>query len=507
MSESAARVRQPIDLDEFERRLRGPAPVARAGEDPLAELARLVGSNPPFGVPRPTAEEQAELQAQSAPSPDPERSYQPEQAYAAEPVYAPGPTYADEALRPSFDERAQVDGDYHPDVAQPAVQQQTRFEPQIDFGRFEEELRREEAGQPAFVVPEPRMAAPRQSDFGVYEPRHEASRDDEGYAPEPAYLADEIEPRSSRRKYYLMGAGLAVVLGAVGIATVLKGGPKTSGDAPTILAASGPVKVAPANPGGAELPSQTSSVLDKGKVDRVNQSRVVTREEQPIDILRPPPAPARPVAPASADQTGTAAPNGNGLFPEPKRVKTVSVRPDGSVISGDAAAEAPRAPTPPQRATITSMPPNVGAPAKPAALASQAPAPKSAAAAPAATPAAPKATTRVAPPKVETAALSDAKPAAPRPAPTTTPVASAGGAGGYAVQLAAPGSEAEARDVSGRMQKKYAGELGSYHPSIVKASVGDKQIYRVRVSGLSKDAATLSTAPIVSGHVRPAAKN
>ena len=34
--------REPIDIDEFERRLRGPEPVRRV-EDPLAELARLVG--------------------------------------------------------------------------------------------------------------------------------------------------------------------------------------------------------------------------------------------------------------------------------------------------------------------------------------------------------------------------------------------------------------------------------------------------------------------------------
>ena len=34
--------REPIDIDEFERRLRGPEPARRV-EDPLAELARLVG--------------------------------------------------------------------------------------------------------------------------------------------------------------------------------------------------------------------------------------------------------------------------------------------------------------------------------------------------------------------------------------------------------------------------------------------------------------------------------
>ena len=48
MSEPAARIRQPIDLEEFERRLRAGAHVTKPEHDPLAELARLVGEDDPF---------------------------------------------------------------------------------------------------------------------------------------------------------------------------------------------------------------------------------------------------------------------------------------------------------------------------------------------------------------------------------------------------------------------------------------------------------------------------
>src|SRR6185437_9493105 len=44
MSEPVAKQRPMINLDEFERRLKRPAPSSQGGDDPLAELARLVGN-------------------------------------------------------------------------------------------------------------------------------------------------------------------------------------------------------------------------------------------------------------------------------------------------------------------------------------------------------------------------------------------------------------------------------------------------------------------------------
>ncbi len=513
MSESAARVRQPIDLDEFERRLRGPAPVARSTEDPLAELARLVGSEPPFGVPRPTPAEQAagyhmEPQAQAAEPAAPEHYAQEAASQEQSAFYDyEQPAPAQDALRPSFEEPVAQQFDPRFD-APPQSPQQARAEPQIDFSRFEAELLAMDSApqqQQRFAAPaadlQPsrsiQMSAPR-FDEGPAAPR----MDDDAYAPPPVFLADEAEERRPRRKIYLMSAALAVVFGAIGIGLVMRGGGKTSGEAPTIMAAQGPVKVQPANPGGVDLPNQTSSVLDKGKVDRVSTSRVVSNQEQPVDLARAP-APARPALPAippSAEQGGPPAATASNGFPEPKRVKTVSVRPDGSVISGDAPAEAPRAPA---RPSIASLPLNPsGAAAKPAAPAPVAAKPAPTAAAPVApAPAAPKATARVTTPKVETAALGDAPArATPKPAAAKPEAAAATGAGGtYAVQLAALPSEQEARETSSRLSKKFASELGSHRPSVVKAAVGEKSVYRVRVSGLSKDAATALCGSIQSG--------
>ncbi len=72
--------------------------------------------------------------------------------------------------------------------------------------------------------------------------------------------------------------------------------------------------------------------------------------------------------------------------------------------------------------------------------------------------------------------------------PRAVPPSSAGG--GFAVQLAAPASEAEAKSTAARLRQRFAAELGGHSPSIRAASVGDKTVYRVRVGGLSREDAT-----------------
>ncbi len=58
------------------------------------------------------------------------------------------------------------------------------------------------------------------------------------------------------------------------------------------------------------------------------------------------------------------------------------------------------------------------------------------------------------------------------------------------MQLAAPSSEQEARDIQLRLIKKYGGDIPGFHPAIRKAISGDKTVYRVRTLGLSKEDAT-----------------
>jgi cell division septation protein DedD len=60
------------------------------------------------------------------------------------------------------------------------------------------------------------------------------------------------------------------------------------------------------------------------------------------------------------------------------------------------------------------------------------------------------------------------------------------GGGGFAVQLAGAGSESEARATISRLQQRYGAALGGRQPVVRKATVGDRDVYRVRVVGLSQ---------------------
>jgi cell division septation protein DedD len=56
--------------------------------------------------------------------------------------------------------------------------------------------------------------------------------------------------------------------------------------------------------------------------------------------------------------------------------------------------------------------------------------------------------------------------------------------GSFSVQLAAPGTEQEARETEARLLQKFGAEFAGFHTSIHKATVGGKPVYRVRVGGL-----------------------
>jgi cell division septation protein DedD len=79
--------------------------------------------------------------------------------------------------------------------------------------------------------------------------------------------------------------------------------------------------------------------------------------------------------------------------------------------------------------------------------------------------------------------------------PTATNAADATAAttsGGWAVQLAAPKSEAEAKGTAAKLSAKYESALNGSQIGVHKAVVNGETIYRLRVGGLSKaDAAAL----------------
>jgi hypothetical protein len=413
-----------IDLEQFERRLRQPSAASRTDEDPLAELARLVGS--PDDPYKSMFEARASRPAASVG----EGRSQYEDAAAKEAV----PRYIENEARYLETEDSLTSGRY------------AAIEAGFPSGRGPANLH-EDADLHAFA------ASDDQSEHWRYE--------DEALAP-PAF---EPEVRS-RRPLYLMAAIIVAGIAGIGASFALKGG-SASHEVAMIKAADGPAKVQPEGVDGADAPNQNASILN-----RTPQSApvaVADGAEQPVVDLSQMPnhALSRGVAPGGAASVVVPRSPGQGSAPgqaaaasqtiagliEPKKVKTVSVRPDGTVLANDGAPSA--------------------ASQSPAHLA-PAPAPKAAT---------PKSTARVAtaPKPVQVADAQSG--VAPAPVSPST-------SGAFAVQLAAPQSEQEARDIQMRLIKKYGGEIPGFHPSIRKAVNGDKTVYRVRSVGLSKEDAT-----------------
>lgn len=438
---AAPQPRQNIDIEEFERRLRMPEP--KVPNDPLAELARLVGgtnkSDPLASLFGDPPAEHAGAQRRE-------------------------PTFDAQHPEPTFDAPADHG-------AAPHVQGDLR-------GSFD---------QAPVYEPHPQPAA--FDEFAHFE-RAEAPPADgwDETAPVPEVVAAPPPPPArSRKPLYLTAAVIAAGFIGIGASLAWRGGPGATGETPTIKAASGPVKVHPPASQTAEAPGRDSALLDKtAATPQVRQ--VVTREEAPMDPAQAARS-ARIVSSGATEGATGAIPAQPGVapqpparptatgFPEPKKVKTVAVRADGSIISSETTATAPQPP------------------AKPAAPAPAAQSKN----------ATPKSVARVATtPKVEeeaepraAAQRPAARPKAEAKAETPTRVARAetqddaaparASGGGFAVQLAAAGSEAEARQTAARLGQKYSEALGGRRPSFHKAA--DKDVYRVRVGGLSREAA------------------
>lgn len=457
MSEASARARQPIDLEEFERRLRGTAAVApfersRIEPQTLGDYARLMNSTDADAV-------RALASADPyAPKPYGSKTYGPKPAapldYDDEPI-----SYAPQAAAPTPYE--------HYPAFEPPV-------PQSDLAAVVD--RYPDSGS--------RFAAePRQVQGQAHGNAQEFSQTEDywdGAQSEPG-VAD-VPDRRSRRPALLIGGAVAICVIVIGAVLAMRGESTSGRDAPTIKAASGPVKIQPEQTNTGSQPAQSASILDRNDSERIAASRVVNREEQPIDVREA--ARAARVEPSRTEQVSPApagnGPAGAGFFPEPRKVKTVSVRPDGSIANEPAAPVA----RPPSMAVAPAIP--VRTPA----------------AAPAVAPAAPKVTARATSP-VPTIGDNAPRSLAPRNlAPvvaSTTPAAARGGTGSFDVQLAAPGTAAEANAAIARLKQRHAAELSGTQPTTVLANVNGRDIYRVRVTGMSQDAANALCARLKAG--------
>ncbi len=437
--------REPIDIEEFERRLRAPEPSPRA-DDPLAELARLVGSQQGQGG-DPFAALFADPQAQRAPDRAP-----PVSAPTNEPLDFPD-------LRPLL-----RGGDFG-------------LEPPV----------------PLSVVPPAVEAAAPEHIHASSE--YESWADAQELAPDAP--APEFPKQRSRKPLYIAAAVIAAGFVGVGATLAWRGGAHQAGGVATIAASTSPTKIAPKEADRGDQAAKDSTMLDRAPAPAVK--KVVTREEQPMDVSSAAKTPR--IIPLSDDagqggSTSTSGPaavapppppplrepsQARSAFPEPKRVKTVSVRADGSIIGTQ---EPPASAAPPPRPVErpAAQPPLNATPKTAARATATTPAPKPVAAKPKPAPKPQVAAVqpRETPRNDEPADATDAAEAAPE-------ARSASASGGYVVQVASAGSEGEARQAASRLGEKFSGALGGRRPSVVKAS---PTLYRVRVTGLSKESAT-----------------
>ncbi len=157
-------------------------------------------------------------------------------------------------------------------------------------------------------------------------------------------------PRGGRRKGLLTVVavfGLAVVgtAGAFGYRSLFSG-PSSSGPPPVIRASGEPSKVAPPP----QAPEQSASKFSYDRFgDAGKDERVVRREEKPVDIAPPATQTPRTVFPGVPTPANTGKPNAAmasanppSALGEPRKVRTVPIRPD----LGDVAANSPVAPEP-----------------------------------------------------------------------------------------------------------------------------------------------------------------
>jgi hypothetical protein len=294
---------------------------------------------------------------------------------------------------------------------------------------------------------------------------HDAYYDDAAHAPDPApaeaayeedYGYDQPVTLAPRRRgrWLAVAAVLALAVvgtaGAFGYRSMKLGG--HAGQPPVIVADKTPTKiVAPVAPKDSQ-----AGVIRPIRSDTPQDSKVVVREEQPVEMREAKAAPpnmlpyasgaagiAVPAQLASPLTTGTTS-TASMINPnEPRKVHTLTIRPDGSIASQPTLAQGGSSrgldlPT----ATV----PHTGASAKTSAAAPK-PAPTRLAAIPPNTPSAPSHTaTRVTP-------------------------------GSHVVQLTSQRSEAEAQSSFRSLQGKYPSILGGRQALIRKVDLGQRGTY------------------------------
>jgi hypothetical protein len=470
------------------------ADQARGENDPLAELARLIGQNDPYGA------------AGAKPAPHPLQS----RANVRPQQYDPPPQDLDAPQSPpSWMQRARHETPLPP--VPPPVPQEPEYEDEPEYQPAPvHPLHRYSAQQPPPPPAQDYYEAPQEyadsrqqyadapQQYGdsrqqyADEPQDPSRYDDalygrlengeQDYQRDPAYPDDpyayqgeyEEEPEPKKRSKGLMTVAAVLALAVVGTGAAFAyrtfvGSPR-SGEPPIIRADNSPTKVVPApSDGGAKTPDRMLSG-DGGE-------KLVSREETPVDVNSrsvgprvvfptlnpnnspPPVASVSPSAPLPAGATGTMPNN------EPRRIRTLAVKGDPADNGGVPAGASAPTQRPPTRSAAAAPPPAAPAPAAPTRNPASANASANTPMSLAPQAADPEPPTRM---------------AATNPT-QTAPAASEGGSG-FLVSVSSQDSESAARDAFRVVQGKYSSVLGSRSPVIKRVDLADgKTKYRAMV--------------------------
>jgi hypothetical protein len=397
--------------------------------DPLAELARLIGQNDPFanfGRANPTHP----LRQSVRPKVEDESVRNPE----ADP-------YFDNEI---FDEA-------QPQPAWVQHRQEQAIEPDPDIASRPHPLHR-------FTTQSAQTAEPPVHDQAAYaDPYPEPPPFDQtGYRDEPYAYGDDFGAGNAAKER--SRRGIVVVAAVLGLAIVGTGGAfayrtfvasPRNGDVPVIKADNNPIKVVP--------PTAGDNKVIQDRLMPAGGEKMVSREEQPVDVRDPTKAGARvssssfpPVNP-QAGPSSAGAPSGS-LGDEPRRVRTFTVKGDSLDVNPAQKGQKQAPAAAPRPAQTTAQPATPG----------------------------------------PSASVSASAPLSLRP--NAAPAAAAATSGGYVVQVSSQRSETDAQASYRALQGKFPSVLGSRQALIKRADLGDKGTYYRAVLGpfnSAEDAARL----------------
>jgi sporulation related protein len=496
------------------------APRAQA-DDPLAELARLIGQSVPMNklsrdrrpAPETADDRRGQVsQAASYPAPDEVLREAADDRYST-PEVEQHVQDADPDYRAVRDDRHERAARAHP--APPSRGSRFRQEPD-----FVVEPARDVADGEAHEAAHQETADWHDQSSDERDRHYQGEYEDEQYAADDHGYGDEYgeEQNTGRRGGFIFVVAVfaLALLGTAGAFAyrAMFGGPVLPALPPIIKAETGPNKIAPSGVG-----SQDSAARDANDNKAASRERLVSREERPVNIPQPvtstaprsvstvpvfpdppsiggpgavvgysagpsssnpamstpppaPPAPAMPATTASNPNAGQASPPaatpsvstvapatpGMPAAPGPKKIRTVTIHTDqSSALDGTAGSSVSQAVAP---RPGTQSPQGSNAPL------SIVPSP----------PEAPAAAAPVRPRPAPAQPVPPSKPPANETASAAPAVPVATG-GGYAVQISSQRSEEEAQSSFRDLQAKYPDLLGGRTPIIRRADLGAKGIF------------------------------